>query len=55
MNSFEIHCITEGLQIGKAGLSTKFQSELDKTNDIYMKTRMTLDSRLASSTSCALC
>ena len=29
MNSFEIQCITEGLQIDKAGLSTKIQSQLD--------------------------
>ena len=37
MNSFEIQCITEGLQIDKACLSTKIQSEMDKTNDLYMK------------------
>ena len=54
MNSFEIQCITEGLQIDKAGLSTKIQSQLDKTNDFYVKTGMTLASKLASSTSCAL-
>ena len=54
MNSFEIQCITEGLQIDKAGLSTKIQSQRDKTNDFYVKTGMTLASQLASSTSCAL-
>ena len=54
MNSFEIQCITEGLEIDKAGLSTEIQSQLDKTNDFYMKTGMTLASKLASSTSCAL-
>ena len=32
MNSFEIQCITEGLPIDTADLSTKSQSELDKTN-----------------------
>ena len=52
MNSFEVQCNTEGLQIDKAG--TKIQSQKDKTNDFYMKTGMTLDSQLASSTSCAL-
>ena len=54
MNSFELQCITEGLQIDKAGLSTKIQSQLDKTNDFYVKPGMTLASELASSTSCAL-
>ena len=54
MNSFEIQCITEGLQIDKAGLSKKIQSQLDETNDFYVKTGMTLASKLASSTSCAL-
>ena len=44
MNSFEIQCITEGLQIDKAGLSTKIQSQLDKTNDFYDKAGMTLAS-----------
>ena len=33
MNSFEIQCITEGLQIDEAGLNTKIQSQMDKTND----------------------
>ena len=37
-NSFEIPCITEGLQIDKAGLSTKIQSQLDKPNNVYVKT-----------------
>ena len=54
MTSFEIQCITERLQIDKARLSTKIQSQLDKTNDFYVKTGMTLASKLASSTSCAL-
>ena len=44
MNSFEVQCITEGLQIDKAGLSTKIQSQLDQTNDFYKKAGMTLDS-----------
>ena len=35
MNSFEIQCITEGLQIDKAGLRTKIQSQMDKTNDFF--------------------
>ena len=34
MNSFEIQCITEGLQIDKTGLSTKIQSPMDKTISI---------------------
>ena len=54
MNSFEIQCITEGLQIDKAGFSTKIQSQLDKTNDFFVTAGMTLASKLASSTSCAL-
>ena len=54
MNSCELHCITQGLQIDKAGLNTKIQSQMDKTNDFYMKTGMTLASQLASGTSCAL-
>ena len=54
MNSFEIQHNTKGLQIDKAGLNTKIQSQKDKTNDFYMQTGMTLDSQLASSTSCAL-
>ena len=45
MNTFEIQCITEGLQIDKAGLNTKIQSQMDKTNDFYMKTGMTLASQ----------
>ena len=53
-NSFEILCITEGLQIDKAGLSIKIQSQLGKTNDFYEKAGMTPASQLASSTSCAL-
>ena len=54
MNSFEIQCITEGLQIDKAGLSTKIQSQKDKTNGFYVKPGMTQASKLASSASCAL-
>ena len=54
MNSFEIQCDTEGLQIDKAGINTKIQSGKDKTHDFYMRAGMTLDSQLASSTSCAL-
>ena len=54
MNSFEIHCITKGLKIDKAGLSTKIQSQWDKKTDFYVKTGMTVASKLASTTSCAL-
>ena len=54
MNSVEIQCITEGLQIGKAGLSTKIQSQIDKTNDFYVKPDMTQASKAAPRTSCAL-
>ena len=54
MNSFEIQWITEGLQIDKAGLSTKIQSQMDETNDLDVKTGMTQASKLASSISCAL-
>ena len=50
MNSFEVQCITKGLQMNNARLHTKIQSQLDKTNDFYMKTGMTLASQLASST-----
>ena len=32
VNSFEIQWNTEGLQIDKAGLTTKIQSHMDKTN-----------------------
>ena len=38
----------------KAGLSTKIQSQMDKTNDFYVKTGMTQASKVAPSTSCAL-
>ena len=31
MNSFEIQCNTEGLQIDKAGINTKIQSQKDNT------------------------
>ena len=54
MNSFEIQCITEGLQIDKAGLSTKIQSQMDKRKDFYLKAGMTQASKAAPSTSCAL-
>ena len=54
MNCFEIQCNTERLQIDKAGINTKIQSQKDKTNDFYMKTGITLASQLASGTSCAL-
>ena len=50
MNSFEIQFITEGLQIDKAGLSTKIQSQ---TDDFEVKTGMTQASRVAPCTSCA--
>ena len=53
MHSFEIQCITEGLHIDKAGLSAKIQSQMDKTNDFYVKAGMTQASRVAPSTSCA--
>ena len=54
MNSFEIQCITEGLQIDKAGLSTRIQSQMDKTNDFYVKAAMTQAPKVAPSTSCAV-
>ena len=54
MNSFEIQCITEGLQIDQAGLSTNIRSQMDKTNYFYVKGGMTQASKVAPSTSCAL-
>ena len=33
MISFEIQSITEGLQIDKAGINTKIQSQMDNTKD----------------------
>ena len=54
MNSFETQYITEGLQIDKAGLSTKIQSQMDKTIDFYVNTGMTQASKVAPCTSCAL-
>ena len=33
MNSFEIQCNTERLQIGNAGINTKIQSQMDNTKD----------------------
>ena len=54
MNSFEIQCITHWLQIDKAGFNTKIQSQMDKANNFYVKAGLTLASKLASSTSCAV-
>ena len=54
MNSFEIQCNTEGLQIDNAGINTKIQSQLDNTKDLYMKTGLTLASKIALGTFCAL-
>ena len=45
MNSFEIQCNTEGLQIDNAGINTNIQSQKDKTNEFYMKAGMTLASQ----------
>ena len=50
MKSFEIQCDTEALRIDKAGLSTKIQSQMDKTNDFYVKIGMTPASQFTSST-----
>ena len=36
MNSFEIQCITEGLQMDKEGLSTEIQPQMDKTDHFYL-------------------
>ena len=54
MKSVEIQYITEGLQVDKAGLSTKIQSQMDKKNDFYVRAGMSLASHVASSTSRAL-
>ena len=54
MNSFEIQCITEGLQIDEAALSTKIQSQMDKRKIFLVKPGMTEASKVAPSTSCAL-
>ena len=54
MNSSEIQCITEGLQKDEAGLGTKIQSQMDETNDFYVKPGMTQASKVSPSTSCAL-
>ena len=35
MNSFEIQCNTEGLQIDKAGINTKIQSHMDNTKILH--------------------
>ena len=32
MSGFEVKCNGEGLQIDKAGLNTKIQSQMDKTS-----------------------
>ena len=37
MNSCEIQCITEWLQIDNARLNTKIQSQIDKTNDLELE------------------
>ena len=37
MNSFGIQCITEGLQMEKAGLSTKIESQMYNTYYFYME------------------
>ena len=31
---FEIQCYTEGLQIDKAGINTRIQSQMDNTKDL---------------------
>ena len=54
MNILEIHYITEGLQIHKAGFSTKIQSQMDKTNGFHVQAGMTQASKVVLSTSCAL-
>ena len=41
MNSFKIQCVTEGLQIDNASLSTKIQSKNDGTNVFHMENRHT--------------
>ena len=37
MNSFEIQCNTEGLQIDNAGINTKIQSQMDNTKGFIWK------------------
>ena len=37
MHTFEIQCITEGLQIDKAGINTKIQSQMGNTKDFICK------------------
>ena len=54
MNSFEIQFNTEGLQIDNAGINTKIKSQMDNTKDFILKNRLTLASKIASGTSCAL-
>ena len=50
MNSFEIQCITEGLQKDNACLNAKIQSQMDKTNDFLVQTNTRLPSQIVSST-----
>ena len=54
MNSFEIECSTQGMQIDKAGLSSKIQSQMNELIDVYVKTGMNEPSKVVPSTSCAL-
>ena len=54
INSFETQCIREGLEMDKAGLSTKIQTQTDKTKDFHMKGGITPASQIASDTSCSL-
>ena len=54
MTSFGIQCNTEGLQIENAGINTKIQSQMNNGKTLYMKTGLTLASKIASGTSCAL-
>ena len=50
MNIFETQCLTEGLQIDQAGLSTKIQSQMVKANAFYVTTGIIQDSKVAPST-----
>ena len=54
MIGFGIQCNTEGLQIDNAGINTKIQSQMDNTKKTFMKIGLTLASKIASGTSCAL-
>ena len=53
MNSFEIQCSREGLRKDNACLSTKIQSQIDKTIDFIVKTDLRLGAKIVPSTSCA--